>query len=614
MDITPEKQNIDSLFSNTNFLIDFYQREYKWRKDEVLRLLEDIFYKFNHDYVESLEPTTENVTRRYGWYYLNTYITNKSGGQTYVVDGQQRLTTLSLILIKLYHLSEKFNNETQKDWLKAKIYGPTASGPKYWMGDGKRQAAMNELFRPSSDPKIVELESVTETNMSENYDTVSNYLDRALGDPHRLSTFVIYFLKRVVIVNLDVETTDVPMVFEVINDRGMRLKPYEILKGKLLGQIDKDEVEEFVKLWEDQIRELETSEDGKLVDDCFRTFLKARFADNRDQSKKYDGEYHKMVFEDPVNSVLKLKNSASSVKNFLRSEFSYYVTLYNKILNLGTNTKPGFEAIYYNAYLTEMSSQNILALSACSLKDPNENEKIAAVAKELDRLYVLLQLNRAYDSNGFTDAIYILAKELRTAPSVSDFRKIFDKVLLSEIAKARNIEAITPFDYNAFKDVGYQDLNKNFLRYFYARIELFLCSGLGQQLQESLSNLVRNTGPVNGYHIEHIFGRNHENLALFEGREEVFDKERNRLGALLLLKGRDNESSGNEVYVNKLRTYDGTLIWNQTLRDDFYKSNLAVRDFKDSSKLALGPVREFNRNALEARSQLLFEMVQRIWS
>ena len=33
------------------------------------------------------------------------------------------------------------------------------------------------------------------------------------------------------------------MVFEVINDRGIRLRPYEILKGKLLGQIDKTELD-----------------------------------------------------------------------------------------------------------------------------------------------------------------------------------------------------------------------------------------------------------------------------------------------------------------------------------------------------------------------------------
>ena len=64
-------------------------------------------------------------------------------------------------------------------------------------------------------------------------------LDRRLKTKHQFDTFVHYFLFRLVLINLSVDTQHVPMVFEVINDRGVRLKPYEILKGKLLGQIDK---------------------------------------------------------------------------------------------------------------------------------------------------------------------------------------------------------------------------------------------------------------------------------------------------------------------------------------------------------------------------------------
>jgi uncharacterized protein with ParB-like and HNH nuclease domain len=59
-----------------------------------------------------------------------------------------------------------------------------------------------------------------------------------------------------VLINLAVEQTDVPMVFEVINDRGVRLRPYEIIKGKLLGQIDKLELDQrdYNGLWEHQVR------------------------------------------------------------------------------------------------------------------------------------------------------------------------------------------------------------------------------------------------------------------------------------------------------------------------------------------------------------------------
>ena len=110
MDISPDKQNVDRVFSNTTYHIDFYQRDYKWNEIPVHRLLEDIFYMFNEEYskYESLEPSTETVLAKYSWYYLNTYVTNTVDGRVYIVDGQQRLTTLSLILIKLYNSAKEF--------------------------------------------------------------------------------------------------------------------------------------------------------------------------------------------------------------------------------------------------------------------------------------------------------------------------------------------------------------------------------------------------------------------------------------------------------------------------------------------------------------------------
>ena len=80
MDIVPGKQNIDSLFSNISYYIDFYQREYKWNKEPVERLLDDIFYKFNIEYANkeklALTPSQEVITAYFPLYYLNTYIIN----------------------------------------------------------------------------------------------------------------------------------------------------------------------------------------------------------------------------------------------------------------------------------------------------------------------------------------------------------------------------------------------------------------------------------------------------------------------------------------------------------------------------------------------------------
>ena len=83
MDVQPDKQNIDKLFSNTTFYIDFYQRQYKWTDEPVKRLLDDVFYKFNEEYkkFKDMSLPLDQVISKYSWYYLNTYVTNHVDGK-----------------------------------------------------------------------------------------------------------------------------------------------------------------------------------------------------------------------------------------------------------------------------------------------------------------------------------------------------------------------------------------------------------------------------------------------------------------------------------------------------------------------------------------------------
>ena len=113
----------------------------------------------------------------------------------------------------------------------------------------------------------------------------------------------------------------------------------------------------------------------------------------------------------------------------------------------------------------------------------------------------------------------------------------------------------------------------------------------------------------------HILSRNEESLAHFDLQEDVFLNERNRLGGILLLKGKDNISSNNETYAEKLKTYSGTLLWNETLREDFYKSNLDFKAFRTKYNLPeLVNIDNFDKEALENRQKILFKMASEIWS
>ena len=134
-----------------------------------------------------------------------------------------------------------------------------------------------------------------------------------------------------------------------------------------------------------------------------------------------------------------------------------------------------------------------------------------------------------------------------------------------------------------------------------------------------MSNLVRGTGSGNAYHVEHILARNDESRGLFKTAddkvdEELFENERNRFGGLLLLKGRDNESSGNEDYAKKLDTYIGKApYFAQTLASAFYKSHSSMKDFCERTGLQFAAIPQFTRAALEQRSKLLYEITKKIW-
>lgn len=367
MEIQPDKQNLDQTFSTTVYFIDFYQRDYKWTEEPVKRLLDDVFYQFEEVYAKhsDLEANKENINSKYPWYYLNTYVTNTVGGRVFVVDGQQRLTTLTLILLKLLAMakSEKFNSKTA-GWIERKIAGYSGTEHEFWMNHVRHLDVLEKLM-DGADPSTIDTSTgITAVNMVKNYGTISKDLDIRLTTPHKFDTFAHYFLFRLVLINLSVDTQHVPMVFEVINDRGVRLKPYEILKGKLLGQVDKLELDSgrFNEIWEERTQAVNRFRDDE-IDSFFRYWLKAKFADSRKNGQKFDGDYHREMFATDLDELEKLEHNPSEVKAFLKGAFRYFTSLYERVWEASQSHSPSYPSVYFNS-LNELDSQFMLIISA----------------------------------------------------------------------------------------------------------------------------------------------------------------------------------------------------------------------------------------------------------
>ena len=166
--------------------------------------------------------------------------------------------------------------------------------------------------------------------------------------------------------------------------------------------------------------------------------------------------------------------------------------------------------------------------------------------------------------------------------------------------------------YAAFRQTGI-NLNTRFKRYFFARVDEFLAANSNLNPKHPIADLVLKTGAKTGFHVEHILAWNDENKALFDDNEERFEQERNWLGGILLLKGKDNISSNNELYNDKLRSYANTLYWNETLRSDSYKSKLDFKQLCERYQLDIRPHDSFGPDEIEARHRLLFDLTKTIW-
>ncbi|MFW6015770.1 MAG: DUF262 domain-containing protein, partial [bacterium] len=259
MSIVPQRMDINQVFSSSKYYIDFYQREYKWTKSHVDSLLDDIFYRFDLEYDKDKDPTEENIDK-YAWYYLNSFMTNDYNGKTYIVDGQQRLTTLTLVLIKLYHKAKEFNNINFINVLEDKIFGSSISGKTFWMGQNGRKDILDNLLNENSINEDEIKDNISYKNMFNNYKNISDFIDsKIIENEHKFLCFTIYFLRKILLVKIHIDDhKDVAMVFEVINDRGEKLRPYEVFKGALLGQLDKDEIDRnYNYIWKKRIEPLE---------------------------------------------------------------------------------------------------------------------------------------------------------------------------------------------------------------------------------------------------------------------------------------------------------------------------------------------------------------------
>src|SRR3954451_22220898 len=143
-EIRGEAQNIRKLLSGAKYAIDYYQREYKWQAKQVAELIDDLEVKFLESYEEGQERT---AVADYGHYFLGSIIISDKEGHKFIIDGQQRLTTLTLLLIFLHRLLE---DPEQKGQLADLIFSQKFGKRSFNLDVPERTSCMEALYSGQS--------------------------------------------------------------------------------------------------------------------------------------------------------------------------------------------------------------------------------------------------------------------------------------------------------------------------------------------------------------------------------------------------------------------------------------------------------------------------------
>lgn len=203
-------KTLTALFDD-KYTIPLYQRNFAWRTEEIHQLLQDIY-----------EACRKNPK---GNYYIGSLVVMKRHNGDYeVIDGQQRLTVISLIAILLRKLSRP-----------VLFYDSRPEVQEFFELLCKDPEKQEEALR-LTDPSLYYLKEACEFLKTAKADLPdgSEGHDQYLADQQ----FSKFFMNKVILVRNEIpEDTDVAAYFEIMNNRGEQLQKHEIVKAQMMDKI-----------------------------------------------------------------------------------------------------------------------------------------------------------------------------------------------------------------------------------------------------------------------------------------------------------------------------------------------------------------------------------------
>ncbi len=343
---------IQKLFQNF-YIIPNYQREYVWGEKEVNQLLSDIYDAF-----------CDNSESEY---FLGSIVVCRSRESTKfeVIDGQQRLITLSLILNNIKRIYKK--NDEKPSSIESMLYstmiteaGETENSNIIEIQYEGRNV-LYDLYQSDKDDKInpIMIEGLPGKTIYDAHVFISDFLNSSFSEDEfsQVKKFLGYFLNKVKVIQIETpEIGKALKIFETINERGISLDQVDLLKNLLFIQMQRTQFQKLAKEWD----KFKKSILGKKIKEKPLRFLRYFIMTNYEITKDKKGEY--IIREDDIydwfvknepkcsyinNSlafVRKLQENATFYMNLLINRYNNEDNLY--LENLSKLVGSGFKQHY----------------------------------------------------------------------------------------------------------------------------------------------------------------------------------------------------------------------------------------------------------------------------
>ena len=264
------------------FLIPEYQRPYSWSDDEIITLFDDL-WEFSIDHTKPGGAKS---------YFLGSIVSYNEDGVRQIIDGQQRITSLFLLLRAIYYkldLEDYKTPEVQNFMLKIR--------PALWkeneMTGEVDQSHMLLRSDVVSDFGNELLRTILETgeanhnaldNYSRNYNKfLELYTKKSIESPNLIYHFINGVLNYTILLPIDADDQETALtIFNTLNNRGLPLSDADIFKSYIYKSLDVDEKKVFIHKWKEL--EADSAKVGESIQSLFyyhMFYLRAKEGDEK---------------------------------------------------------------------------------------------------------------------------------------------------------------------------------------------------------------------------------------------------------------------------------------------------------------------------------------------